>query len=60
MLFGNGVVFKIMHDTNPSSQKQAIEETKAVFAPLRERLDAAVEKVEGMLVGFSSLFFFWL
>lgn len=39
-------------DPNPPIQKQAVEETKAVFAPLRERLDAAVEKVEGMLVSF--------
>lgn len=30
-------------------EKQAVEETKAVFGPLRERIGAAVEKVEGML-----------
>ncbi|KAK0515213.1 hypothetical protein JMJ35_002592 [Cladonia borealis] len=30
-------------------EKQAVEETKAVFGPLRERIEAAVEKVEGML-----------
>ena len=30
-----------------------MEETKAVFGPLRERIEAAVEKLEGMLVGFS-------
>ena len=28
-----------------------------MFGPLRERIEAAVEKVEGMLVGFSFLFF---
>ena len=39
-------------------QKQALEETKAVFGPLRERIDAAVEKVEGMLVRSSSFSFF--
>ena len=28
-----------------------------MFGPLRERIEAAVEKVEGMLVGFSFSFF---
>lgn len=36
-------------------QKRAISETKAIFAPLRERISAAVERVEGMLVRFSPL-----
>ena len=31
-------------------QKRAVEETKAVFAPLRERIGGAVERVEGILV----------
>lgn len=34
-----------------AEQKQAVEETKAVFGPLRERITAAVEKLEGLLVG---------
>lgn len=33
-------------------QKQAIEETKAVFGPLKEKIGAAVEKLEGLLVSF--------
>ena len=39
-------------------QRRAVEETKAVFGPLRERIQGAVERLEGMLVGCSS--FFWL
>ena len=35
-----------------AAQKQAVEETKAVFGPLRERIAAAVEKLEGLLVSF--------
>jgi len=31
-------------------QKQAIAETKAIFGPLRERIHAAVETLEGRLV----------
>ncbi len=34
------------------AQKRAIAETKAIFGPLRERIAAAVERVEGMLVSF--------
>ena len=41
-------------------QKQAVEETKAVFGPLRERIAAAVEKLEGLLVGSLSLALFHL
>ena len=33
-------------------QNRAISETKAIFGPLRERIAAAVERVEGMLVSF--------
>ena len=39
-------------------QKRAVEETKAVFGALRERIAAAVEKLEGLLVGCLSLFLF--
>ena len=31
-------------------QEQAVEETKAVFGPLRERIKGAVERLEGVLV----------
>ena len=41
-------------DTSRGKQKRAVEETKAIFGPLRERIAGAVERVEGLLVvGFS-------
>lgn len=36
-------------------QKRAIEETKAIFPGLRVRIEGAVGRVEGLLVGFCSL-----
>ena len=38
-------------------QKQAIQETKAVFGPLREKILGAVEGLEGVLVSFFLFFF---
>lgn len=40
-------------------EKRAVEETKAVFGPLRERIAGAVDKLEGLLlsVGFPLSFF---
>ena len=35
-----------------TSQRTSIEETKAVFGPLRERIVASTEKLESVLVGF--------
>lgn len=43
-----------------AEQKQAVEETKAVFGPLRERIAGAVEKLERLLVGSPSLSLFHL
>lgn len=34
-------------------EKRAVEETKAVFGPLRERIAGAVDKLEGLLLSAS-------
>lgn len=47
---GEGMGVLTIHPP-PPRQKRAIEETKAIFAPLTARIAEAVKRVEGMLVG---------
>lgn len=46
-------------DADFLGKKQAIEETKAVFAPLREKLLTAAENLEQLLVSLPPSFFFF-
>lgn len=41
--------FKFGIETDEISQQTAVEQTKAVFAPLRERIVVAVERLEEQL-----------